>query len=286
MQLIRFEDPHDYYATVAPFLYQSEARYNLILSILHSLTSGNDYQDHPPYMALVENKDQPIMLAVRTPPYGLLLTEITNEDAIRLIVEDVKQVTPTLPSVNAPKTPELETFAQSWGESSGQAWEIGMEQRIYELTEVKHPQNIPGTMRRAQSEDHERLTDWFMAFQSEALNEEVDRDKTKVAIERFITAKPDVRGLAVWEDGGQVVSMAGYTGPTTNGIRVIAVYTPPEHRRKGYASACVAALSQQLLDNGRKFCFLYTDLGNPTSNRIYQEMGYAPVCDVTQYSFK
>ena len=66
-------------------------------------------------------------------------------------------------------------------------------------------------------------------------------------------------------------------------MRVGPVYTPPAERRRGYAGALVAALSQQLLDTGREFCFLFTDQANPTSNHIYQQIGYAPVCDVAQY---
>ena len=73
--------------------------------------------------------------------------------------------------------------------------------------------------------------------------------------------------------------MTGFSGPTPNGIRIGAVFTPPDLRRRGYASACVAAVSQSVLDAGRKFCFLYADIANPTSNHIYQEIGYQPVCD-------
>ena len=79
--------------------------------------------------------------------------------------------------------------------------------------------------------------------------------------------------------------MAGASGRTPNGIRVGAVYTPPEKRRRGYASALVAALSQEQLDGGKKFCFLYTELANATSNKIYQQVGYEPVSDVDEYGF-
>ena len=63
------------------------------------------------------------------------------------------------------------------------------------------------------------------------------------------------------------------------------MYTPPEQRGHGYASAATAALSQLLLERGRRFCFLFTDLANPTSNHIYQTIGYQPVCDVDIYHF-
>ncbi|MGH2521912.1 MAG: GNAT family N-acetyltransferase [Anaerolineales bacterium] len=105
-----------------------------------------------------------------------------------------------------------------------------------------------------------------------------------VIVNNILTTPPETRGIYFWEDP-HPVSMAGYGGPTPNGIRVGPVYTPPEQRRKGYASACVAALSQLMLDRGRKYCFLFTDLANPTSNHIYQQIGYEPVCDVDEYKF-
>jgi hypothetical protein len=80
--------------------------------------------------------------------------------------------------------------------------------------------------------------------------------------------------------------MAGFRGATPNGIRINLVYTPPEYRRKGYATSCVAALSQTLLAEKRKNCFLFTDLSNPTSNHIYQTIGYQPVCDLNDYWFQ
>ena len=77
--------------------------------------------------------------------------------------------------------------------------------------------------------------------------------------------------MRLWWDGGAPVSMAGYSGPTPHSLRISAVYTPPEQRRRGYASAVTAAISQEVLDRGCQFCTLYTDLGNPTSNHIYQD---------------
>jgi predicted GNAT family acetyltransferase len=79
--------------------------------------------------------------------------------------------------------------------------------------------------------------------------------------------------------------MCGVGGLTPNGIRIGPVYTPPGLRRRGYASACVAAASQAQLDSGRRSCFLFADNANPTSNHIYLTIGYQPVSDVTVYRF-
>jgi hypothetical protein len=68
-------------------------------------------------------------------------------------------------------------------------------------------------------------------------------------------------------------------------VTVSAVYTPREQRQHGYASALVARLSQHLLDMGYEFVTLFTDLENPTSNAIYQKIGYHPVIDFRSYKF-
>jgi predicted GNAT family acetyltransferase len=83
-----------------------------------------------------------------------------------------------------------------------------------------------------------------------------------------------------------VVSFAGVSGPTPHGIRIGPVYTPPEHRRQGYAGNLVAAASAAQLAAGRAFCFLFTDLANPTSNHVYQQIGYEPIGTVDQWVFE
>ena len=87
----------------------------------------------------------------------------------------------------------------------------------------------------------------------------------------------------MWE--GQPVSLAGFGGPTPNGLRIGPVYTPPQHRGHGYGSAVTAAASHVALDRGKRFCFLYTDLANPTSNAIYERIGYVRVCEAAMVAF-
>ena len=125
------------------------------------------------------------------------------------------------------------------------------------------------------------LAQWVHNFNVEASLAPMDLAEARGLAERRV----DAGDLFVWEDGGRPLSMAIKSRPTSHGITVSLVYTPPELRNHGYASACVAALSQQLLDAGWEFCTLYTDLANPTSNSIYQRIGYRPVCDSNEYHF-
>src|SRR5262249_2708804 len=132
--------------------------------------------------------------------------------------------------------------------------------------------------------DRDLLIKWLIDFEEEALGLRV-HDRTEKQVDNRLTGDPQLMGWRIWCDEGKPVSLVGYGGRTENGIRVGPVYTPPELRGHGYASACVAATSQELLDKGRKFCFLFTDLSNPTSNHIYQSIGYEPVSDVDEYRF-
>lgn len=128
-----------------------------------------------------------------------------------------------------------------------------------------------------------------MAFADEALHEGAPgRDRAETTIDHRLSSP--TAGIVLWEDAGELVSMAGWGGPTPNGIRVGPVYTPPERRGHGYATVLTAELSRQLLDGrlfegGRRFCFLYTDLANPTSNAIFERIGYRRVAESAEISF-
>ena len=75
------------------------------------------------------------------------------------------------------------------------------------------------------------------------------------------------------------MSFAGAVASSPGITRVGPVYTPPEHRRRGYATALVAAWTSELLRRGARRCMLFTDHANPTSNSIYQAVGYRPAGD-------
>jgi predicted GNAT family acetyltransferase len=156
-----------------------------------------------------------------------------------------------------------------------------MAQRLYRADAVTAPPRVPGILRPYTAADEEIAVRWLGAFAAEALGGEAVEDAREFLKRRL--DDPDA-GLALWEDD-RPVSLAGFAGPTPSGIRVAPVYTPPELRRRGYATALVAELTQMLLAGGRRFCFLFTDRTNPTSNSIYQQVGYEPVADVDLWRF-
>jgi predicted GNAT family acetyltransferase len=157
-----------------------------------------------------------------------------------------------------------------------------MSERIYKLERVIPVTGVTGTLREAEERDVPLLAAWVEAFEREALPFEPPVDGEAWARRRL--ASP-VSHTYLWEVDGQPVSMVGCGNPTPHGIRVGPVYTPPGLRGHGYGSACVAAACQRELDAGRRYCFLYADLANPTSNHIYQAVGYEPVSDVAMYTF-
>jgi predicted GNAT family acetyltransferase len=136
-------------------------------------------------------------------------------------------------------------------------------------------------LRLANADDFAQMVTWVKGFHEDAsLGEELD------ALELLTRSKIMSEELFLWQnEAGEVVSMAAKTRPTRHGISVSLVYTPAEQRGYGYATACVATLSQQLLGAGYQFCTLFTDLSNPISNHIYEKMGYTAVADFHEYHF-
>ena len=154
---------------------------------------------------------------------------------------------------------------------------VTMNQRVHVLREVGPVPEVEG-MFEPITRMRDCLVDYDMDFQIEVLNT-VKRQEVREQVENMIKEKR----LYGWIAKDKIVSIALKTRKTPHGHFLSHVYTPPEERGKGYATACVAALSRLLLDEGNEYCGLFTDLSNPVSNHIYQKMGYEPVCDFTLY---
>ncbi len=252
---------------------EREAELNLMLAIASS--------GHPGVVAAALEGESLSAAVVREPPRNIVLTSADGDAAEALaaaltdagMLLDAPGVLGTAPAVGR--------FASTFAAGAGRRAERAMAQRILKLTEVTPPAPAPeGCLRLATREDAERVAPWFGEFARETTGDSVGEQEQLA----HAAARIESGDLHLWETD-RPVSMAALTRRTWTGVAVNAVYTPPEFRGRGYASACVAALSQRALDEGRSFCVLYTDASNPTSNRIYERIGYRLVCESEEWRF-
>ena len=266
--------------TADPLLRADEPRNNLSFGILSVV------RDHPEVYPelrgwVVRDGARVVGVALRTPPTNLVLARPLDDRAVDALVAAIDD---DLPGVVG-AVPEVDAFSTAWSANRAVTVTTTFEQRIYAIRAVEVPRGVEGALRLAGPADRELALAWMRAFSEEALHEgDGDAERLERSVDTRLQGS-ETRGIALWEREGRPVSLAGYSGPTPNGIRIGPVYTPPEHRGRGYGSAVTAGVSQLQLDRGRRFCFLYTDLANPTSNAIYMRIGYEPVCDSRELAF-
>jgi len=270
-RVIRYRDPANFAARATAWLVEHEAENNLLLGLLPSLISGQHTFEEPLYLATIEANEEIVGCAFRTPPFHLGLTPMpaTAHDAL---VADVAAEFSGLPGVIGPPV-TAQAVAETWVAAHGGQARLAMQQGIYELENVTFPANMPaGATRIADPADAPLLYAWAQAFVEDT---GIPAHDVHGLADRMVAE----RNMVLWEADGEPCCMAGVNGPTPDGIRVGYVYTPPDKRGHGYASALVAHVSQAQIDAGKRFCFLYTDLTNPTSNSIYQKLGYRQVAE-------
>lgn len=272
MDIVRFPDGAAFMDRAGSFLESAELENLLLLSV-----SRGPGAEEGAYLATAEDGGCVVACAVRTPPWKAIVSGGPDE-ALALLAADLHGEYESLPGVIGP-VPEVERFAAEWGERAGVAVRAGVAQGILAASDVRVPESSPdGTIRTATEADLLLVFDWMHAFRLETGIDAPGDDEA--AMRRYVQNQ----ALFLWEHGGSV-SMAGWGGKTGGGARVGPVYTPPEHRRRGYASSCVALLARRLLEGGLAYVGLFTDLANPTSNHIYESIGYERVCEMRDYHF-
>lgn len=283
MQIVRPPDARTFLEAAGPLLAgnpRAEARHNLILGIASTLIDHPEV--YPTFHLWVVLDHEPVAAALMTPPYNLVLAEPASDEALRVLLDAVAADDALVPGLVG-NFPYVHAAAEAWSASTGAAARAVQFHGVYALHEVRDMPRAPGTARAAGPVDRDLLLRLLAAFLAEAMPEpDPDPERSQHMLDARLAAEDG--GLWLWEEDGYPVSLAGFGGRTTNGIRVGPVYTPPEHRRRGYATSLVAELSGWLLGRYRT-CFLYADLANPTSNEIYAAIGYERVCDSVQYRF-
>lgn len=267
----------DFLDVAGPLLMEDEARHNLIFGICATLVE--DAGAYPEFcLWVVEEGGRVVGAAAMTPPFNLVVARPLQPGVMERLAQGLFEDAVQVPGATG-AVPEVHAFAAAWQERTGARLRVRMAQHVYRLEAVVPVSGVGGRMRTATQDDRPLVLAWVRAFAEEALDG-VGRARAERNADRRLAGG----SFVLWEDGGPV-SLAGFGGFTPNGVRIGPVYTPPEFRRRGYAGALVAGMSARLLAEGRRFCFLYTDAANPTSNRIYRAVGYERVCDSMDYAF-
>jgi GNAT superfamily N-acetyltransferase len=215
---------------------------------------------------------------VRSPPYPLI-TSAMPLDAADVAAEAVRTVNPRLSGASGPLN-EVGAFADAWTRLTGATAEVVFSTRLFKLGELKTP-TVDGSARWGTEDDLALMADWRHRFHLEArpgVGVESPLEQAKTSL------KPGSVNI-IWEVDGTPVAYAGARGPIAGMTRVAPVYTPPEFRGHGYASAATAAATQWAIDQGSEHVLLFTDLTNPVTNRIYPRIGYQPLEDSAEYEF-
>lgn len=278
MQVTTYPTATQFLNAALPFLETNETINGQIIGIAQRLSTRGETE--PNFFATVNDRDRLSAAALMTPPRPVIVTGDLSGDALRALAEylhgSVWQISGVLG-----RTEDTAVFTRAWTGITGQTPRFHRNMRLYELDRVIPAPPVSGQGRLAAQKDFDTLVDWFPRMEREALHEEMTPEQ---AVE-MVTSRLKYEEVYVWEDDGQLVTMAARGRKTRHTQSIGMVYTPPELRRRGYATACVAALSQLILDSGFACAVLYTDLANPTSNSIYQKIGYRPAADFDEIRF-
>jgi uncharacterized protein len=276
MRVSRYQDVEEFARRAMPMLLREEAVNNWTVGFLSDVVNGTrKVAEESLLMCGVEDDRGEMLAAGLSTGESLVLTRMGG-DAIGALVQFLVGEKIELPKTSGPAETVRE-FANAWASQLGLGLQIRLKMQLRQLERVNRPVGIGGELRLAGMELLDVLETWGDGFRRELKMEAGQiREDVRARIERT--------RLWVWCDP-EAVSMAALAGPTPNGVRVNFVYTPVENRRCGYARACVAELSQKMLDEGKRFVFLYVDAENQSTMRMYREIGYQPVCDWEDWKF-
>lgn len=283
MEVRKFADPTAFRSLVDPLLLVNEARNALFLGVTGTLIDHPDVYDDFYLWCVIEGGD-PVTAAAMTPPHKLLLADDAPYEALVELAEFIDDSGIELPGTHGNR-PSVDEFCSLWRQARALDASVEVELGVHSLVEVSDLPPVPGEPRVATLDDLDMILEWVTAFLEEA-DPLSPRSKLDRTVKNRLGIDPELGGAWLWEMDGEPVALSFYGRPTPNGIGIGPVYTPPQARRRGYATALVARQSAWLLEQGREFCFLFTDMSNPTSNSIYRKIGYEKVGDARRYGFR
>ena len=262
-------DVEAYAERVLPLLCENPVENTVALTVIDALRSDQAWSDDPPVLGWLE-EDGAIRGAVsRTPPYDYLLAEVPDPAPL---VAALREARLDVPGVNG-DVETVERFAAAWTDGTGLTATTALGLRLFALGTLEPPDPPPpGSGRPAKPSELAFAMRWFAAFEEELALPAAEREgRARVQIEE--------RRLWFWERDGAVVAAAGRNGAASGVSRVSYVYTPAEHRGRGYGGAVTAACAADALARDAERVVLFTDVDNPGPNKVYQRIGFRRVSD-------
>lgn len=259
-----YTNPREFLKKAGAFLEKDEVEHNLILTLCRTA----DKKKADIRCGIVTDEDGIVLAAVQTPPHNLVLSKAAHADVGPLVEKLIKNKA-KFPGIVGPSD-IAGAFSNKWSETTGQKPVEYMDQIIYSLKSVHMP-SVDGQLRMAGAADVKLVAQWISEFSKSALPkaEQISDKDAKAQADDLVKNGR----MAFWMVKGKPVAQASASG-TDKVARINRVYTPPENRGKGYASAVVAQLSKMQLEIGHKKCCLYADARNTQANSIYRKIGY------------
>lgn len=281
MEVVPHTDVEGFARLARPLLDRDPARHTMTLTVLHGVL----HRAFVPVSLLTVHDDGAVVGALlRTTERPALVSAVPPRYA-PAVADTLLRRDPVPRGAQGP-VEEAEAFAAAWVARTGTTVRTAVRLRLFALDgDLRPPAGVPGRGRAVEAGDDARVdlvAAWRVAFEAE-----VD----DVAPSPAGTRSGVVRGLGsgtaelVWEVDGEPVAQATVRAVTAGMTRIGPVYTPPAHRRHGYAAAVTAAAARWALDRGARHVLLYTDLANPTTNRLYPRLGFRPRYDAVELEF-
>ena len=251
-------------------LTSSPAEHTVALTVLERVRAGRRWSDEPMWFGWFEDGGEVRGAVFRTPPFEWLLA-VVPEEATAELVAALRAAGADVPGVNG-DVEGVDRFAGAWTAATGERATTTLALDLYELGTLRHPEPPPaGRARPAQEADLDIAVRFFAAFQAEIPTPSAD-------VRPLVRERLDAGRLWLWEDeAGAAVSLAARTPAVAGVARIGPVYTPPEQRRHGYATAVTAACAADALAREAERVVLFTDLADPSANAMYQRIGFRPI---------
>lgn len=291
MELRFFDDPREFLTVTGDHLAVQPVVSTVVTTVAERIAreraTGVPWPDgFPCWFATVVEDGLVVGAAMRTAPFGssplflLPMPDAAARELAHILLDRGESVVAANGAL-----PATQVFCDELALRTGQSTTVAVHNRLFELGSLTQPQPVVGKLRPARVDEEQLVLPWYDAFMADA-DEQAGRARGSSAHD---APAPDVtrRNIAaervfLWEDGaGRPVSVVGASVPAYGVSRLGPVYTPPAERGKGYASNAVTEVSRQLVADGARVC-LFTDQANPTSNKIYQQLGFRAVVDMVK----